>query len=160
MADGKLDVVVAFISTQLQRKRDSGILLLPNSENGLKKTSFIRISKLATIDNALALGRLGKVGQEIINLTNYDKFVGVDMTNFQNLSYLWATMKNEKLWTLCKIAIGFFIILTFTPLITPSNVYKPSLIGMPYTLWVGIVEVIILVGLTWLGTRVHPGREE
>jgi len=82
------------------------------------------------------------------------------MPNFENLAYLWATMKNEKLWTLCKIAIGFFIILTFTPLITPSNVYKPSLIGMPYTLWVGIVEVIILVGLTWLGTRVHPGREE
>ena len=69
-------------------------------------------------------------------------------------------MQNEKIWTFCKIAVGVLIVLTFSPLVTPSGVYEPALMGMPYTLWVGILDAFLLVGLTWLGTRVHPGREE
>lgn len=74
-------------------------------------------------------------------------------------------MQNEKprtsnLWTLCKIAVLILLILTFTPLITPSGIYKPSLLGMPYTLWVGMIQAILLVGITWLGTRVHPGKND
>jgi hypothetical protein len=45
-------------------------------------------------------------------------------------------------------------------LITPSGVHKPELLGMPYTLWVGIIEALILVGITWIGTRVHPGKDD
>ena len=69
-------------------------------------------------------------------------------------------MQNEKLWTFCKIAVGLLIILTFSPLVTPSGVHQPAFRGMPYTLWVGILDALLLVGLTWLGTRVHPGRED
>ena len=63
-------------------------------------------------------------------------------------------------WTICKIAVGIFIVLTFTSLITPSGVYKPEFLGMPYTLWVGIIEAFILVGITWFGTKVHPGKDD
>jgi hypothetical protein len=69
-------------------------------------------------------------------------------------------MTNEKLWTLCKIAVGILIILTFSPLVTPNGVYKPQLMGIPYTLWVGFIVALVLVLITWIGTRVHPGREE
>lgn len=69
-------------------------------------------------------------------------------------------MQNKKIWTYCKIAMVVLIILTFTPLVTPSGKHSPSFMGMPYTLWVGILEAFILVGITWLATRVHPGREE
>lgn len=69
-------------------------------------------------------------------------------------------MQNEKLWTFCKIAVGLLIMLTFSPLVTPAGVHEPALMGMPYTLWMGIIVAFLLVGITWIGTRVHPGREE
>ena len=49
---------------------------------------------------------------------------------------------------------------TFTSLVTPKGVYRPEFLGMPYTLWVGILEAFILVGITWIGTRVHPGKDD
>jgi mRNA interferase MazF len=55
----KFDTTVSFISTQINWKEDTDILLNPKNENGLKKTSIIRLSKIATIDNDLILGRLG-----------------------------------------------------------------------------------------------------
>ncbi len=74
-------------------------------------------------------------------------------------------MQNDKLkyptgWAFCKIAVLILLVLTFTPLITPSGKYEPSLMGLPYTLWVGMIQAIILVGITWLGTQVHPGRND
>ena len=69
-------------------------------------------------------------------------------------------MKKENLWRLCKISIGVMIILTFTPLFTPSGIHEPTFIGMPYTLWIGIIEAFVLVTITWIGTQVHPGRNE
>lgn len=69
-------------------------------------------------------------------------------------------MQNEKLWTFCKVAVGLLIMLTFSPLVTPSGVYEPTFMGIPYTLWMGIIVAFLLVGITWIGTRVHPGREE
>jgi len=48
------------------------ILLEPSEENGLKKQSIIRISKLATIDKSLALGRLGKLNEENVRTVNHN----------------------------------------------------------------------------------------
>ena len=70
LISGELDVTVAFISTQLKWKEETDILLEPNKENGLKKESLIRLSKLATVDKDLALGRLGRIDNEIINSVN------------------------------------------------------------------------------------------
>jgi len=67
---------------------------------------------------------------------------------------------STKLWFICKVAVAILIILTFTSLITPKGVHKPEFMGMPYTLWVGILEALILVGITWVGTRVHPGKDD
>ncbi|HEY0110704.1 MAG TPA: type II toxin-antitoxin system PemK/MazF family toxin [Fibrella sp.] len=68
-----LDVTLAFISTQLHWQEATDLLLYPTSLNGLKKPSLIRLSKLATIDNGLAQGRLGELspnelGQVLANL--------------------------------------------------------------------------------------------
>ena len=70
IVSSELDIIVAFISTQLKWKEETDILLEPTKENGLKKESLIRLSKLATIDKDLALGRLGKIGNESIILVN------------------------------------------------------------------------------------------
>ena len=64
LINGEMDVTLAFISTQLKWKEKTDILLKPTRENGLKIDSIIRLSKLATIDKDLALGKLGKIESE------------------------------------------------------------------------------------------------
>jgi len=61
LVSGDMDVTLAFISTQLKWKEDTDILLKPTKENGLKTESIIRLSKLATIDKELAIGKLGRI---------------------------------------------------------------------------------------------------
>ncbi len=46
------------------------VLMLPNVINGLKKSSLIRTSKMATIDKKLAKGLLGKLSQTELNDLN------------------------------------------------------------------------------------------
>lgn len=70
LVSSKLDITVAFISTKLKWKEKTDILLEPGKENGLKKESLIRLSKLATIDKDLALGKLGKINYASIILVN------------------------------------------------------------------------------------------
>ena len=69
-------------------------------------------------------------------------------------------MKNQRLWNFCKIGVGILLVLTFTPLVTPEGVYKPMLGGIPFTFWVGFLVSMLIVGITWLATKVHPGKDE
>ena len=73
LISGKLDLTVCFITTQLKWKESTDILLEPDDINGMKKSSIIRINKIATIDKSLALGILGhlnnhKIAELNINL--------------------------------------------------------------------------------------------
>lgn len=52
------------------------------------------------------------------------------------------------------------VVISFTPLVIPRNVFQPQLFGLPYSLWMGILVTVILVFLTWVATRVHPGAKE
>ncbi|MBY5952806.1 MAG: type II toxin-antitoxin system PemK/MazF family toxin [Cyclobacteriaceae bacterium] len=65
-----LDVTVSFISTQLQWKEDSDLLLNPNPFNGLKKASLLRTSKIATLDKSLVIGRLGSLSISEVKMLN------------------------------------------------------------------------------------------
>lgn len=70
LAAGSRDVTIAFISTQTQWKEETDILLHPNTENGLKKDSLLRLSKLATIDKDLVIGRLGELDITLLQQVN------------------------------------------------------------------------------------------
>ena len=59
LVDGIEDVTVCFLTTQLRFQSQFDIEISPSSINGLKKTSLIRIAKIATIEKGLALGKLG-----------------------------------------------------------------------------------------------------
>ena len=50
--------------------RGYDIVLKPSNENGLKRESIIRLSKLATIDKDLALGRLGTLDNKTLHQVN------------------------------------------------------------------------------------------
>ncbi len=52
------DVVVSFLTTQLNWQSEFDFTVQPSNLNGLKKTSLVRLDKLATIDKNLIIGRL------------------------------------------------------------------------------------------------------
>jgi hypothetical protein len=63
-------------------------------------------------------------------------------------------------WRICVLLVILLMILTFTPLVIPQGVYRPRLFGLPYSLWLSGIITILLVVLTYLGSRVHPGSDE
>ncbi len=65
-----LDVTVSFITTQVKWEEDFDVRLEPNIENGLKKNSLVRLSKITTIDKDLVIGRLGQLTHLEINTIN------------------------------------------------------------------------------------------
>jgi uncharacterized membrane protein len=67
-------------------------------------------------------------------------------------------MRSKGYWIICCIAL-ILIILTFTPLVIPAGTYRPMLLGLPYSLWLGILISIGLVALTFIATRIHHQRE-
>jgi mRNA interferase MazF len=62
LVDSPGDVTVCFITTQIGWQETTDVLLQPNLTNGLRKTSLIRTSKIATLDKTLAKGLLGRPG--------------------------------------------------------------------------------------------------
>ena len=69
LAENSLDVTVSFITTQLQWQEPTDILLQSGAKNGIKKTSLVRLSKIATIDRALIIGTIGYISSaQIIEL--------------------------------------------------------------------------------------------
>lgn len=61
LTETSLDLTVAFITTQLQWQEPTDILLHPDNQNGIKKLSIIRLSKIATIDRSLVIGKMGNI---------------------------------------------------------------------------------------------------
>ena len=68
-------------------------------------------------------------------------------------------MSKRLIWQICGALVISMVVLTFTPVITPKGVADPFFLGMPYTLWSGILLSLILLGLTIVGSLVHPGRD-
>lgn len=52
-------MTVCFITSQLQWQEPTDVLVQPQTSNGIKKPSLIRVSKIATLDKTLALGKIG-----------------------------------------------------------------------------------------------------
>jgi mRNA interferase MazF len=61
LIEDESDITVAFITTQVEWRETGDMLLLPNTQNGLKYESLVRLNKLATIEKSLVLGELGNL---------------------------------------------------------------------------------------------------
>jgi hypothetical protein len=68
--------------------------------------------------------------------------------------------KKKRYWKWCCIAAMVLSLISFTPVIIPSGIYRPMLFGIPYTLWTGFIITVALVTVTFIGTRVHPGMKD
>lgn len=67
LVEGQNDITVSFITSQIKWKEEFDVEVSPSQENGLKKTSLIRLSKLATIDKELVIGKLGTLPTNILS---------------------------------------------------------------------------------------------
>lgn len=70
LAAGEVDVTVSFVTKQLRWQEDFDVKIEPSKTNGLKTTSLIRLSKLATIDKDLMIGKLGNLSQNELASVN------------------------------------------------------------------------------------------
>lgn len=61
-----LDVTLSFITSKLTWREETDIDLMPSSLNGIKKTSLVRLSKIATIDKVLVKGKIGKLDKSTL----------------------------------------------------------------------------------------------
>ena len=68
--------------------------------------------------------------------------------------------RKKKYWSICTVLVIILGVVVYTPLITPNGIYKPTLAGIPYSLWTSFLITVALVVLTSIGTKVHPGRDE
>ena len=59
LAETNLDFTICFVTSQIQWLEPSDVMLQPGLSNGIKKSSLIRTSKIATLDKSLAKGLLG-----------------------------------------------------------------------------------------------------
>ena len=64
LTGGEDDITVSFITTQLKWGEEYDLKIDPTQINGLKRTSLIRLSKLATIDKDLVIGKLGNLSKD------------------------------------------------------------------------------------------------
>lgn len=70
LVDNTTDITACFITTQTKWKENTDIDLLPSFQNGIKKPSVIRLNKIATLDKALIIGRLGSLETADMELLN------------------------------------------------------------------------------------------
>ena len=68
LAVNKLDITVCFITTQIAFAELTDMEINPTQQNGIKKTSLVRISKIATLDKLLAKGLIGQLSADEIKL--------------------------------------------------------------------------------------------
>lgn len=68
--------------------------------------------------------------------------------------------KSKRIWTLCGVLVIVLLVLGYTPLMIPNGVYKPMIMGIPYSLWTSFLVTAVLVLLTYIGSKVHPGSDE
>lgn len=74
------DVLLMFITTNLLSNNGFDILVQPSIQNGLKKTSLLKVCKLITLHNTLVYGRLGFLTKSIHQkgINNLHKFLLID----------------------------------------------------------------------------------
>ena len=68
VSDGKIgaDIVLVFITSQTKSKGKHLVQVVPDAENGIKATSKIVCSKIATLEAKIILGELGSLSTSVV----------------------------------------------------------------------------------------------
>ncbi len=63
LISGRSDITVAFVTTNFKDIGVNDLMLSPNSINGLKKDSLLKLNKIATLDLDLVAGKIGNLDE-------------------------------------------------------------------------------------------------
>ena len=77
------DIIVSFITTQVQWEEQNDIIIKPDKNTGIKKTSLIRLSKLATLDKSFVIGQIGVLNKSTLKEVD-DKLIVIFNINFNH----------------------------------------------------------------------------
>jgi len=72
LSQSSFDVVVCFITSQIDYFAEYDIMIRESEPNGLKKKSIIRLNKIATINKDLVLGLLGELEESYLRQIDYN----------------------------------------------------------------------------------------
>ena len=67
--------------------------------------------------------------------------------------------KTNLIWKLCCAAVVVLSVLCFTPLVIAVNQYQPQLLGLPFSLWTGMLIAFSILACAFIATLVHPDKE-
>ncbi len=73
--------------------------------------------------------------------------------------YNMNKQRNKLYWKVCIACVGVIVVLGYTPLMLPEGKYQPMILGIPSTLAIGFLATVLLVVLTYIGAKVHPGSD-
>lgn len=79
---------------------------------------------------------------------------------FIKLKIMIKLRPNRTAWRISIAIVAIIILITYTPAVIPAGKIKPTLLGMPYSLWMGILLTIVLVTLTYIGSKIFPSQNE
>ncbi|MEK6546604.1 MAG: type II toxin-antitoxin system PemK/MazF family toxin [Nitrospinota bacterium] len=63
LISGRSEITVAFVTTNFKNIEKNDLVLTPNSINGLKKDSLLKLNKIATLDLDLVEGKIGNLNE-------------------------------------------------------------------------------------------------
>lgn len=64
---------------------------------------------------------------------------------------IYRDMK-KNIWTICKVLFIALSILTFTSIVIPTEQANPTFLGLPRTLWIGLLISLSFILLTIIGS--------
>jgi hypothetical protein len=64
-------------------------------------------------------------------------------------------MKYLNRWRLLVALVILIFIIEYSPLVIPKGRYNPTLDGLPFSLWLGIILTILVVSLTYIGSKLY-----
>ncbi len=68
-------------------------------------------------------------------------------------------MKKNTPWTVIKLATVLLCVFAFSPFVISPAVYTPYILGMPFSLGIGIIISLCLIVLVILGAYFAPPAE-
>jgi hypothetical protein len=66
----------------------------------------------------------------------------------------------RRAWNICIACAVLLFLFSFSPIVLSPGEPSPALLGIPRTLWLGLLAYIALVAVTYIGTRVHPDETD
>lgn len=63
--------------------------------------------------------------------------------------------RKKRMWIIIVAVALILVVITFTPLILSPGRINPKFLSLPYTLWTSMLITVILVILTYVGSRMR-----